>query len=228
MRAADHGRVVGGDHRVALTVHQDPQAPQVGVVDRGLVLVGNRCGFLVRALAQPDSRSGRRRGPGSPPRCASGRPAARCRARGSPARSSRTIDSVESVVVWSSASTVTHDAGLFGRGADLVRVLERDLVSVPRQELSERGKLQRHLDVARRPRRRSPGHACASAASSVEVVRRRCLLACVEIGGVLTEVVDGDVAAGVEDRLGGRGDRLGARCRRRRTGRRRVAVSRNL
>ena len=51
--------VVARHHRVAGPGHQHPQTPKVRVGDGIAVAVCHRCGFVIGALAQPDSRAGR-------------------------------------------------------------------------------------------------------------------------------------------------------------------------
>jgi hypothetical protein len=50
----DHGRVVGGDHRVRVLLEQGVEHAGIGVVDAGLVGVGDLWGLLVGALDQAD------------------------------------------------------------------------------------------------------------------------------------------------------------------------------
>ena len=107
------------------------------------------------------------------------------------ARSSRTIASVESVVVWSSASTVTQTPARWRPLADRVRVLQRDLLAVARQRLAERRQLQRHLQRPHGFRRglgRRPERVEQLEISVDRGVRR------VDVGDVLAEIVDADTS----------------------------------
>ncbi len=58
VRDVDQPRVVRGHHRVALALHEDGEAADVGAVDGVLALEGDRLRLGVRALHQPDARPG--------------------------------------------------------------------------------------------------------------------------------------------------------------------------
>ena len=116
------------------------------VRDVGGVAVGHRRRFVVGALAQPDPRPGR----GEFLAIAERAPQVGLQSHAQPAEVGAAgrarSSSVESVVVWSSASTVTHTPARCAAAQIVAGVLPGDLLAVASQRLPQGRQLQRHLE----------------------------------------------------------------------------------
>src|SRR6478735_1445576 len=197
----DEPRVVRGHHRVALALHEDLEAPDVGLVDVGSGLEGDRLGLLVGALAEPDT------GPGVGEVPAVGLGAVEVGLHDGAHRREVGPQLAQGVEGQVGGRVVLHVEGhgraaLLGQLADLTGVVQGDGVAVARQRLPERAQLERDLDgaalgealVAQRRQQREVGVARVPGLG--------------EVGRVLAEVVDRREAAGRRD-LGGGPDDVG-------------------
>src|SRR6476619_5609532 len=182
-RDLGEARVVRGDHRVALALHEDLEAAHVGLVDLGAGLEGHRLRLLVGALAQAHAR------PRVREVTAVGLGAVEVGLEHGADRREVGPQLAQGVESEVRRRVVLHveghrRAGLLRHLADLTGVVERDLVAVSRQRLTEGAELERHLDGA------TLGQTLVAQRRQQGDVGIPGVLRLREVGRVLAEVVD--------------------------------------
>ncbi len=196
-RDRDQPRVMRSQHRVTVSVQQDPQAPRVAAVDLG---PGGECEAVRRpvgTLAEPDP------GPGDGQRLAVAWATAQVgldhAAQVGKVRA-QVADQPQRRVDPGVVLHVDRDggAGRLGGGADPADVLRRGLLAVLGQPEPDRGRLDRDLGAP------ASGEACPGEQLEQGDVLGRDRGGLLGVDSVLAEVVDRDRQALAEQALGHR------------------------